>query len=156
LRILVYYIPQRKIDFVAGLRWRDILLTETVEEQGGSARHFVTGYQCYRGRSSMQDILTAHCASWPADVHKKWLPDLGSHQLEKDLFGSGAIPWFDVSNVVARGIAVSDRHLGIGHQPTVEGLEEAAEQARGWRESDSGGLGHIWFFLRLDSETDLI
>jgi hypothetical protein len=45
------------------------------------------------------------------------------------------------SETNARNITVTDLDLGIGHQPAVDGGQEAAEQGR--REPDSCGLGHL-------------
>ena len=48
-----------------------------------------------------------------------------------------------ISEAEARKIAVANRDLRAGHQSAVDGSEDAAEQARGGRKSDSGSLGHF-------------
>jgi len=49
----------------------------------------------------------------------------------------------EISETEARKIAVAIRDLCAGHQSAVDGGEDAAEQARGGRKGDSGGLGHF-------------
>src|SRR5690242_11933323 len=51
-------------------------------------------------------------------------------------------PYCYGSEAEMRDIAVADVHLGIGHQPAVNGRHEAAEQAGGGRKGDSCGPGH--------------
>ena len=62
---------------------------------------------------------------------KSWEPFAG-----KEFVQIASDPLFGVSNAATGDVAVSDRCLGKGQQPAVDGRGQAAEQAGGRRESD--------------------
>lgn len=98
-------------------------------------------------------IACTRCAKQQREAaQKKWLRKIRSQVLggslgvvERDSSGvarqkSGIRK---LSETEVRQIAVAVRNLRAGHQSAVDGGEEAAEQARGGRKGDCGGLGHL-------------
>src|SRR5215471_2544464 len=138
-QILVYYIPERKGRFDVCVIWHS---ADTDDEWTSMLLDDWRG-QLVAGQRTYMASRSRGTAS------NKNGPELRGHFCDLMLLRSTAArPASASSDAVARNVAGSDCHVGVGQQQPVDGREQAAEQAgRGRMKRGGSGIGHWFLFL---------